>query len=120
MMIKLCLVLALSSTTLGRCSTMPNVAPAPVGGTAASKMLQDPEARESTTSEYIYAYTPEEAESICQRIAARRGWRLDRKQAESFINSLGKQKYTCYWTIFEENRYDDDQRYSPDSNTSYP
>lgn len=87
------------------------VQPAPgsqAPGTGAAKMLEDPEASESSTSEYVYAFTEQEARSLCQKTADRRGWRLDRVTPETFVNNLGKRKFSCFWTIFGEPNYDND------------
>lgn len=94
---------------------IPRSAPGYSGGqlpaTGASKMLTDPEAREESTSEYVYAYSETDARNICENIATRRGWRLDKVQPENFVNNTGKRKHTCSWTIFKEPSYEDNRHY---------
>lgn len=77
-------------------ATAPNAA-----GTAASKMLQDPDSREESTEDYVWAADEAQATALCERTAERNGWRLDRvKQSNSWTNAAGKKRFTCQWTIF--------------------
>lgn len=78
-----------------------NQAPA----TGASKMMQDPEASESYGSDYVWADDEATARAMCERIAARNGWRLDDVQdAGGFAMQTGKKRFTCYYTMFGEPR----------------
>jgi hypothetical protein len=78
-----------------------NQAPA----TGAAKMLQDPEAVEDSTSDYVWADDEQSARNMCQRTAERNGWRLDDVQeAGGIALQTGKKRYTCYWTMFGEPR----------------
>lgn len=71
------------------------------GGCSVSPHLQDPEASESSGSDYVWADDEATARAICERIAARNGWRLDDVQdAGGFAMQTGKKRFTCYYTMF--------------------
>lgn len=70
-------------------------------GTGAAKMLQDPEAESGTDSDYVWASSPEQAQQMCDLMAANRGNRLDDvRPASNWTNNAGKQRYVCYMTVF--------------------
>lgn len=79
-------------------------APAPAGqvpATGAAKMLQDPEAREESTEDYVWATDEAAARSACERTAERNGWRLDGvEEANDWRNNAGNKRFTCRWTMF--------------------
>jgi hypothetical protein len=86
-------------------------APAPaqpnLSGTAATKMLTDPDATESSTEEYVWADSLDAATAMCQRTAERNGWRLDDVQlAGDIALQTGKKRYTCRWTMFGAPNHD--------------
>lgn len=79
----------------------PAQAPAQAPGTAAAKMLQDPEAMESNGSDYVWADDRQSAMNMCQRIAERNGWRLDDvDNGEGIALQTGRKRFTCYFTMF--------------------
>lgn len=79
----------------------PAPAPAQAPGTAAAKMLQDPEAVESNGSDYVWADNRDAAWNMCQRIAERNGWRLDDvDNGEGIALQTGRKRFTCYFTMF--------------------
>lgn len=79
----------------------PAPAPAQAPATGAAKMLQDPEAVESTGSDYVWADDKQSALNMCQRIAERNGWRLDgTDDGEGIALQTGRKRFTCYFTMF--------------------
>lgn len=80
-------------------------APAPaqpdLPGTAATKMLTDPEAEGGQDSDYVWASSPEQAQHMCERMAGARGNRLDSvRPASNWTNNAGMKRYVCYMTVF--------------------
>jgi hypothetical protein len=75
-------------------------------GCRVQRMMQDPEATESTTEEYVWADNEASARRMCERTAQRNGWRLDDVQlAGSIALQTGKKRFTCRWTMFGSPRY---------------
>lgn len=67
------------------------------------RMLTDPEAREESDSDYVWANDDQQARQMCERYAANNRARLDRvAEAGSWRNNWGKKKYVCYITRFLE------------------